>query len=100
MLVGSQTGMCTALGSQLVSAAAQQGVSLELQSLLDYEPEQLLQEKVVLLVLSTYEEGTPPTSAKYAKAALQSKPNISQQQSLSAMLIDYQLAWQISSWHA
>ena len=89
MLVGSQTGTCTALGSQLVSAAAQQGVCLELQSLLDYEPEQLLQEKVVLLVLSTYEEGTPPTSAKYVKASLQSKPNSSQQQSLPPKVMDY-----------
>ena len=63
-MVGSQTGTCNALGSQLVSSAAQHGISLELQSLLDYEPEQLLQEKLVLLVLSTYEEGMPPTAAK------------------------------------
>lgn len=65
VLVGSQTGTCTALGRQLVASAAQHGICLELQSLLDYEPEQLLQEKLVLLVLSTYEEGTPPTAAKY-----------------------------------
>ena len=68
VLVGSQTGTCSALGASLVSAAAQQNISLELQNLLDYEPEQLLQEKLVLLVVSTYEDGTPPTSAKCVPA--------------------------------
>ena len=62
--MGSQTGTCSALGASLVAAAAQHNISLELQNLLDYEPEQLLQEKLILLLVSTYEDGTPPTSAK------------------------------------
>lgn len=65
ILVGSQTGTCSRLGRQLASAAAEQSISLELQSLLDYEPEQLLQEKLVLLIVSTYEDGKPPNAAKY-----------------------------------
>ncbi len=67
ILVGSQTGTCSALGASLVAAAAQHNISLELQDLLDYEPEQLLQEKLILLLVSTYEDGAPPTSAKYVQ---------------------------------
>ena len=64
ILIGSQTGTCSKLGASLASRGAEQNVCLELQSLLDYEPEQLLQEKLVLLVISTYEEGKPPSSAQ------------------------------------
>lgn len=64
MLYGSQKGTAASFAHQLVRQAATFGVELQAVSLKDYEVEQLWKEHLVLLVLSTYENGSAPESAR------------------------------------
>lgn len=64
MLYGSQKGTAAAFAKQLVRQAATFGVEMQDVDLQDYEVEQLWKEHLVLLVLSTYENGSPPDSAR------------------------------------
>lgn len=65
VLYGSQKGTAAAFAKQLARQAATFGVELQAVDLKDYEVEQLWKEHLVLLVLSTYENGSPPDSARY-----------------------------------
>ena len=64
VLYGSQKGTAATFAKQLARQAATFGVELQAVDLQDYEVEQLWKEHLVLLVLSTYESGTPPDSAR------------------------------------
>lgn len=66
VLYGSQKGTAASFAKQLVRQAATFGVELQAVDLKDYEVEQLWKEHLVLLVLSTYENGLPPDSARSA----------------------------------
>ena len=66
VLYGSQKGTAASFAKQLVRQAATFGVELQAVDLKDYEVEQLWKEHLVLLVLSTYENGSPPDSARSA----------------------------------
>lgn len=65
VLYGSQKGTAAAFANQLVRQAATFGVELQAMDLESYEVEQLWKEHLVLLVLSTYENGSAPDSARY-----------------------------------
>ena len=64
VLYGSQKGTAAAFAKQLARQAATFGVELQAVDLKVYEVEQLWKEHLVLLVLSTYENGSPPDSAR------------------------------------
>lgn len=66
VLYGSQKGTAASFAKQLAMQAATFGVELQAVDLQDYEVEQLWKEHWVLIVLSTYENGSPPDSARYA----------------------------------
>ena len=74
VLYGTQKGTAANFAKQLVRQAATFGVELHAVDLKDYEVEQLWKEHLVLLVLSTYENGSPPDSAR---CAISSKPWLS-----------------------
>ena len=65
VLYGSQKGTAASFANQLVRQAATFGVELQAVDLETYEVEQLWKEHLVLLVLSTYENGSAPDSARY-----------------------------------
>ncbi|KAL3153770.1 hypothetical protein ABBQ32_013358 [Trebouxia sp. C0010 RCD-2024] len=65
VLYGSQKGTAATFAKQLARQAATFGVELQAVDLQDYEVEQLWKEHLVLLVLSTYENGQPPHSARW-----------------------------------
>ena len=65
VLYGSQKGTAASFANQLVRQAATFGVELQAMDLETYEVEQLWKEHLVLLVLSTYENGSAPDSARY-----------------------------------
>ena len=64
VLYGSQKGTAATFAKQLARQAATFGVELQAVDLKDYEVEQLWKEHLVLFVLSTYENGSPPDSAR------------------------------------
>ncbi len=70
VLYGSQKGTAASFANQLVRQAATFGVELQAVDIKTYEVEQLWKEHLVLLALSTYENGSAPDSARY-KACLQ-----------------------------
>lgn len=69
ILYGSQKGTAATFAKQLAMQAATFGVELQAMDLKEYEVEQLWREHLVLIVLSTYENGSPPDSARYGMYA-------------------------------
>ncbi|DBA96026.1 hypothetical protein WJX77_003968 [Trebouxia sp. C0004] len=65
VLYGSQKGTAALFANQLVRQAATFGVELQAMNLETYEVEQLWKEHMVLLVLSTYENGSAADSARW-----------------------------------
>lgn len=63
VLYASQKGTAAFYAHQLASAAASVGMSLTVTDVAQYEVEQMWKEQCVILVLSTYEDGNPPSSA-------------------------------------
>ena len=64
VLYASQKGTAAAYASQLAAAAASAGLCLTVTDIAHYEVEQMWTEQCITLVLSTYEDGTPPTAAR------------------------------------
>ena len=64
ILYASQKGTAASYAHQLAKAAASAGLALTVTDVAHYEVEQMWKEQCIVLVLSTYEDGTPPTSAK------------------------------------
>lgn len=64
VLFGSQKGTSSRLARQLAEQAAAQGVQLSVLDLGAFEVEQLWRERLVIIVISTYEDGTPPQDAR------------------------------------
>lgn len=65
VLFGSQKGTSKKFAQQLATDFALKGIELEVVDLGSYEVEQLWKESLVIFVLSTYENGTPPEGAKW-----------------------------------
>ena len=65
VLYASQKGTAAAFAKQIVRHAVGVGVELQAVNLKDYEVEQLWKEHLILLVVSTYENGSPPEPARY-----------------------------------
>lgn len=63
-LYASQKGTAASYAHQLAKAAASVGVALTVADVAQYEVEQMWKEQCIVLVLSTYEDGTPPSSAR------------------------------------
>ena len=76
VLYGSQKGTAATFAKQIARQAASLGVELQAVGLKDYEVEQLWKEHLVIFVLSTYEHGSPPTSARSVDAATQRQGNV------------------------
>ncbi len=64
VLYGSQTGHGRRLAEQLAHAAERAGLSVRVQSTLDYNPRELASEGVLLVVMSTHGDGDPPDDAR------------------------------------
>ena len=64
ILYATQKGTAASYAQQLAKAAASAGLVLTVADVAQYEVEQMWKEQCIVLVLSTYEDGTPPTSAK------------------------------------
>ena len=64
VLFGSQKGTSSTFAGQLAEQAAAQGVQLAVMDLGVFEVEQLWKEQLVIIVTSTYEDGTPPNNAR------------------------------------
>ena len=64
ILYASQKGTAASYAHQLSRAAALAGLVLTVADVAQYEVEQMWKEQCLVLVLSTYEDGTPPSSAK------------------------------------
>jgi sulfite reductase (NADPH) flavoprotein alpha-component len=63
ILYGSQTGNAKAVANKIKAAAEQQGIAVKLTDIGSYKTTQLVKEKYLLIVTSTYGEGEPPESA-------------------------------------
>lgn len=63
ILYGSQTGNAKAVANKIKAAAEQQGITVKLTDIGSYKTTQLVKEKYLLIVTSTYGEGEPPESA-------------------------------------
>jgi sulfite reductase (NADPH) flavoprotein alpha-component len=70
ILFGSQTGTAEMLAKRLAKEAGKRGFAPTVRDMGDVQPEQLAQERNVLVVTSTYGEGEPPDNAKALHAAL------------------------------
>ena len=64
ILYGSQKGTAASFAHQLARAAASAGLALTAADVAQYEVEQMWKEQCIVLVLSTYEDGNPPTAAR------------------------------------
>ena len=64
VLYASQTGTAAFYANQLAKAAASVGLALTVADVAQYEVEQMWKEQCIVLVLPTYEDGAPPSSAK------------------------------------
>ena len=64
VLYASQKGTAAAYASQLAAAAASVGLCLTVTDIAQYEVEQMWTEQCIALVLSTHEDGNPPTAAR------------------------------------
>jgi len=65
VLYGSQSGGCEKLARRVGDKLREKGINVKVVDLKDYEVEDLLKEKLILVVISTYEGGDPPDSAKW-----------------------------------
>lgn len=65
IIYGSQTGTAARLALDLAEAASKQGLVLEVSDMANYEVEQMWKERLLLLVVSTYEGGGPPANARW-----------------------------------
>ncbi len=65
VLFGTQRGGAAAFARQLAADGAKLGVALEASDMQTYEVEQLWKERVLLVVVSTYEGGEPPEGARW-----------------------------------
>ena len=65
ILYGSQRGTCRRLALELQKTLDERGYHAECMSLKDYEVEDLFKEKFVTVLISTYENGSPPDDAKW-----------------------------------
>lgn len=61
----SQTGTSKALAHRLFNLLASKDLSFDLVDPKDYEPEDLPKETLVLIIASTWEDGKPPSDAKF-----------------------------------
>ena len=66
ILYASQKGTAASYAQQLAAEAASTGLFFLVQNVAQYEVEQMWKEHCVILVLSTYEDGAPPSSARCA----------------------------------
>ena len=64
ILYASQKGTAASYAHQLAAGAASLGLTFTVSNVAQYEVEQMFKEHCIILVLSTYEDGTPPSSAK------------------------------------
>ena len=64
ILYASQKGTAASYAHQLAAGAASLGLTFTVSDVAQYEVEHIFKEHCIILVLSTYEEGTPPSSAK------------------------------------
>ena len=64
VLYASQKGTAAAYAGQLAAAAASVGLCLTVTNIAQYEVEQMWNEQCIVLILSTYEDGNPPTAAR------------------------------------
>jgi len=64
VLYGSQTGHGRRLAEQLGHAAERAGLSVRVQSTLDYNPRELATESLLFVVMSTHGDGEPPDEAR------------------------------------
>jgi sulfite reductase (NADPH) flavoprotein alpha-component len=64
VLYGSQTGHGRRLAEQLAHAAERAGLSVRVQSTLDYNPRELASESLLFVVMSTHGDGDPPDEAR------------------------------------
>lgn len=60
VLVGSETGNCTAVANDLAERALDLGVQVKVTDMAEYKPRALKDERDLLLVVSTHGEGDPP----------------------------------------
>lgn len=66
VLYGSTMGKCKGYASRVVEVARAAGLNaVDAQSMDDFEPEDLANNHLVVLVVATYENGTPPANAKF-----------------------------------
>lgn len=65
ILFGSQKGTSAWFARKLTEHAAAEGLQLRVVDLSAYEVEQLWEEELVIIVISTYEDGTPPENARW-----------------------------------
>ena len=73
ILYASQQGTAASYAQQLAASAASTGLFFLVQDVAQYEVEQMWKERCVILVLSTYEDGAPPSSARCAICQKQRK---------------------------
>jgi sulfite reductase (NADPH) flavoprotein alpha-component len=64
ILFGSQTGNAEALAKRVAKEAGKQGFAATVFDLAQYPPENLVREKHLLVITSTYGDGDPPDNAK------------------------------------
>ncbi|MEM9740935.1 MAG: assimilatory sulfite reductase (NADPH) flavoprotein subunit [Pseudomonadota bacterium] len=64
VLYGSQTGNAKHVASDLAEEAKARGLDVKLVNMADYKPNQLKNEKFVMIVTATYGEGEPPEGAE------------------------------------
>ena len=65
ILYGSQSGTCQKLAENLSHAARMQGYSMSVHNLKHYEVEDLWREHFVVVLISTFQDGSPPDDAKW-----------------------------------
>ena len=68
VLFGSQKGTSAKFARLLAERAAGQGMQLTVSDLAAFEVEQVWKERLVVIVTSTYEDGTPPQNARCSAA--------------------------------
>ncbi|HWO99973.1 MAG TPA: assimilatory sulfite reductase (NADPH) flavoprotein subunit [Methylococcus sp.] len=73
ILFGSQTGNGEGVANELAAKAQAKGFHVRVMDMADYEPAQLLDERLLFIVVSTHGEGDPPIAAEKLHAYLQSE---------------------------
>lgn len=73
VLYGSQTGNGEGVASQLAAALEGKGVTVNLQDMVDYKPQNLKSEQRLAIVVSTHGEGDPPDNAMDLHAFIHGK---------------------------